>query len=200
MCFYSTEKFPSPKSWNACRASDPLVASRLGFSACNSTITNFSSNSEMQRESSSKFPWKTSEVKFDLRRIPNCKFRESQTWASVLGLKFSKVLFRPIPNEHLAFWGVDISKFEWPISAVWEALCFSESILAWMHLICKPEKRIQDIFHLIWRPLQGREDSCKVCTISDSHNSTNMPGTDLEDFNNRNLHWQSISLVFQVRR
>lgn len=42
----------------------------------------------MQRESSEKIPWKTNEVKFDLLRIPSFKIRESQTWVSVLGLKF----------------------------------------------------------------------------------------------------------------
>lgn len=208
MHFYSTEKFPSPKSWNVCRASDLIIASSLGFSVCNSTITNFSSNSEMQRESSNKFPWKTSEVKFDLVRIPSFKFRESQTRATVLGLKFSNVLFRPSPNEPLAFWDVYISNLNDPVQ-LFEKPCASQkaSLLGKqiLCLTCKRiwflwEKRIQDIFHLSWRLLQGREDCPKVCTISDSYNSTNLPGTDCEDFNNRNMHRQNISLVFLVRK
>lgn len=85
----------------------------------------------MQREGSEKFPWKTNEIKFDLIRIPSFTFRESQTWATVLGLKFSGFLFRPSPNEPLAFWDAHISKSEWSSSAVWETLCFSGSILAW---------------------------------------------------------------------
>lgn len=89
----------------------------------------------MQKESSEKSPWKTTEVKFDLVKIPSFEFRECQTRGTDLRLKFWNVLFIPSPKEPLAFWDAYISKFEWRSSAVWEALYNSwwapESILPW---------------------------------------------------------------------
>lgn len=94
--FYSTEIFPSPKSWNVCK--DPITASRMGFSVGNSTITNFSSNSEMQRNCSEKIPWKTSEEKFDLIMVPSFTIRESQTMGHCSEIKVFKGFIQTEPK------------------------------------------------------------------------------------------------------